>query len=824
MKRLFLWILLVVAGFTIQAQVSKMPAYPLITHDPYFSVWSTTDQLNASVTKHWTGKEQSLLGLVKVDGRLYNILGKAELPSKSIVKPGAEKPFDCRYTETEPAGSWTQISYDDKSWRTGKAPFGDGWDGDAVTSWKSKAIWLRREFALSAAALAAIKNQPLVLQLRHDDDVTVYLNGEIIYECSGCYVSSLKDIAVADKIRNKLKAGKNLLAVHCKNAAGWSWIDLGLGIKPVMRNILPAEQLKVEVTATRTSYEFRCGSVKVELQFLSPLLPDDLDLLSRPVTYITAAFSSSDNQKHQVEWLLGVSAQLARNDAKQVVRTEIVREKGHTYATAAVRDQKVLGRKGDDVRIDWGTLYLSSFNPQRELRALTSSELQRMIKRGDFSDPDKKELHASTDAWLCNREIVTLPATETVYSRSLIAYDDIYAIQYFGQDLKAWWAMNGKTIFEAMQEALKDYPTIEKRCQQFDQTLFQEAEKAGGMEYARLCVIAYRQSVAAHKLVRSPQGDILFLSKENFSNGSINTVDVTYPSAPLYLAYNPDLLKGMLNGIFYYSESGKWAKPFPAHDLGTYPIANGQTYPEDMPVEEAGNMIILTAAICKAEHAPAYARKHWSTLSRWVDFLVKDGFDPANQLCTDDFAGHLARNANLSMKAIVGIGAYAQMAASLGKNAEADKYGRIAQDFARRWTDMAADGDHYALTFDKKGTWSQKYNLVWDKLLGLKLFPQQVYDKEIAYYLTRQLTYGLPLDSRKTYTKNDWILWTATLASKRSDFEALVAPVYRFATQTPDRVPMSDWHETTTGKMVGFQARSVVGGYFIKLLEQQWKN
>ena len=800
MKKLSLEFLFLFISLITFAQINKAPAYPLVVHDPYFSIWSFTDKLNESVTRHWTGAEHSLLGLLQVDGAKYGFLGRPEFPIEILLAPGAERPFECKYTEDDPGVDWMKDNFDDSRWKTGKAPFGTGWDNTAATEWKTKDIWVRRQFRLNDLNI-----DELVLLLRHDDDVEVYINGEPAYSCSNCYVSDLKKYPLAESIKNNLKKQDNVLALHCINPRGWSWLDAGLAKQKAVTGFQQAVQKKVEITATHTNYEFECGPVAVALNFLSPLLMDDLNLYSRPISFITFKVRPTDSKQHDVKLFFNASVDISRNNTCEAVSQRVFKQDGIIFEKSGTVEQPVLKKKGDDLRIDWGYSYLAfADEPGIELTPHESAG----------SDP-----MSLYDLKIDCGKIKSVPTQKTI----LLAYDDLYSIQYFNQNLQAWWKKNFSSTEEMIQKSLTEFESIAKRCDKFDKDLYKDALKAGGETYAKLCVLAYRQSLAAHKLVRGPKGEILFPQKENFSNGSIWTVDVTYPSAPLTLIYNPALLKGMVEPLMYYSESGRWTKPFPAHDLGTYPQANGQTYGEDMPVEEAGNMIILSAAICKAEGKTDFANKHWNVLSQWVEFLVHDGFDPANQLCTDDFAGHLARNVNLSMKAIVGIAAYAQMAKKLGKPGEASKYYQIAKDYATKWMQMANDGDHYSLTFDKKGTWSQKYNLVWDKLLRLNLFPRSVYDKEVKFYVTKQNEFGLPLDSRKTYTKSDWIMWTATLANDQNDFDTLIKPVYKYATQTPTRVPLSDWHETVDGKQVGFQARSVVGGYFIKMLENKWK-
>lgn len=581
---------------------------------------------------------------------------------------------------------------------------------------------------------------------------------------------------------------------------------------------------------TRTLYRFEAGPVCLEVTFCSPLLLHDFDLISRPASYITIQACSTDGQGHQVEIYLDASAEFTVDQPSQSVRWYRSSTDGLKLLALESVEQNILQKSGDDLRIDWGTLFLALPTEWQQSCLCDANRARENFYSAGKLPPEDDPCSpraANSFGGPVAAAVADMPLVDSQPRsvHAIVAYDDIYSIEYFHQSLRAWWRRARDMTAERMlAEAERDYKALMEQCALFDDELEAEAQHVGGAEYAALCALAYRQAVSAHKLVEGPDGEVLFLSKENNSNGCIGTVDVAYPAAPLFIAYNPDLVKGMLDPIFAYCRGDKgWPYEFAAHDLGTYPLANGQVYGEmklerQMPVEECGNMIILSTAIVQREGHAAYARRHWDLLAQWAEYLRDNGLDPENQLCTDDFAGHLAHNANLSLKAIIALGCYGYLADKIGEPIVSAEYTELARRYAEQWRNMANDGDHYRLAFDQPGTWSQKYNLIWDKILGLHLFDPEIARTEVSFYLAKQQTYGLPLDNRHDYTKNDWVMWTAVLAETTEEFKALIAPIYRYADETPTRVPLSDWHRTQTGASIHMYARSVVGGYFAKIM------
>lgn len=660
----------------------RYPSTPLITHNPYFSIWSNTDDLTASNTVHWTGKPQPIAGLLRVDGKTMRFMG------------------------------------------------------------------------------ASPEELPAMQQVAH------------------------------------------------------------------------------LVTPTHTRYSFTGGGVQLDLTFFTPTILSDLDILSRPVTYISYTLKSIDGKSHaDAAILTDVGPIIAVNAPGEAVTYARNETETQTVLSVGSRDQRVLNRSGDDLRIDWGYFHLSVPKDEESVSAFvrnTSVEpggafvKTGMLPKAD--DMDASPVVGRGDAHLATELFFHTVADQSVSRHVLVSYTEGYAVQFLERNLKPWWQRNGQSIAAMLDAAEREMPALDRRATDLDATLTADLIRTAGANYANLCILAYREAWAAHGLVADLDGKPLVFGKENFSNGSIGTVDVLYPASPLFLFFNPALLEAELRPLMQYTAlPNRWRFPFAPHDLGTYPLANGQTYgggevteDDQMPVEESGNMLIMLDAVARTmvDGRPntVLAAEHWAKITQWAEFLRAHGLDPENQLTTDDFAGHVTHNANLALKAIDALEAYADLARLLGKNDVARDYSKTAHDYAAKWETLDREGDHYKLAYDSANTWSQKYNLVWDQILDYNLFPKSLRDSEIAFYKTKINRYGLPLDSRRDYTKLDWSIWTATLASNAADFNAIMDPIALWINETSSRVPLTDWYDTKTGKQEGFQARSVVGGVFIKAL------
>ncbi len=661
------------SAFARAQQTERPPDTPLVTHNPYFSIWSNTEQLTASPTTHWTGHPQQLSSMVRIDGAPYRIMG----------------------------------------------------------------------------------DEP--------------------------------------------------------------------------RNIAAMQQISQQVTPTHTRYSFRTATVQVDIAFFTPAFLNDLDILSRPVSYITWTAHSLDGTDHDVAVFFSANADIAASyDGQQMVFS-----RNNTATTnvlsVGTRDQNVLNRSGDNLRIDWGYLRLAVPKDESASAAIAPEAATDFAVSGTLPQADMMDGPTPLNRFSPQLAVV-LPlgrvGSQPVARHVLLGYTQGYAIQLMQQNLRPYWQRNNEPVAAMLDEAEHEYTSLDARGDTFDRDLTADLTRTAGAHYAWLCTLAYRQAIAATMLVADAGGHPMLFAKEDFSNGDIATVDVIYPGAPLLLFFNPRLLEAQLLPVLEYAAMpNRWHFPFAPHDLGQYPLANGQEYgggektvDDQMPVEESGNLLILADALARTSSNTDLVQRFWPQLTQWAEYLREHGLDPENQLTTDDFAGHVSHNANLSIKAIDALAAYADLCKLTHRDADTRSYDALAHSMAQKWITLDREGDHYKLAFDSPGTWSQKYNLVWDQILGYNVFPKSVRNSEIAFYQTKLNKYGLPLDSRKDYTKLDWSMWTATLADTPAAFNALVDPMYLWANETKSRVPLTDWYDTKTGLQVGFQARSVVGGLFIKAL------
>ena len=516
------------------------------------------------------------------------------------------------------------------------------------------------------------------------------------------------------------------------------------------------------------------------------------------------------------EWVYG--------DSTASVNWETESVDGARSLSFAPADPTVLGEDNDMAR--WGAVVWST--PERP--GLSWQIGQDVVVRGaamtdgaltDTGDPDQPR--GINDRWPVlglNLDLGTVDGEATPFVVSVGHIRDP-AVSYLGTPLAPLWTTYWQSRSQMVAFFHADADAAMSRSIHLDRRIDADACAVAGDRYAALCALAARQAYGGTELVVR-DGKPWVLLKEISSDGNVSTVDVIYPTMPVFLYLDPDYLGLLLAPVLDYPENGGWAKRFPQHDLGaSYPNATGHNdgQEEDMPVEESANMLIISAAYA-ARSGADFATEHYPILKQWADYLVQNALDPEYQNTSDDYAGFIAHSVNLALKGIIGIGAMSRIAGLAGNIGDTEHYLNIARDYIAEWANKAQDpsGTHLKLAYDRPETWSLKYNGYADALLGLDLVPSSIADEEAAWYLAKRNQYGVPLDIRHSYTKTDWqLLAAAWLHEHRSIRDAFIRDAYDFANNTPSRVPFTDWHDSITARQVGFQAQPAMGGMFTLL-------
>ncbi|OTA98748.1 hypothetical protein M426DRAFT_69183 [Hypoxylon sp. CI-4A] len=591
------------------------------------------------------------------------------------------------------------------------------------------------------------------------------------------------------------------------------------------------DQTEFSYTSTRSTFVLNAGGkVELNVTFLSPVTPNDLKRQSLVFSYLEVAVSSLDGDSHDVQLYADVSAEWASGDLSAVIQWDYDTADGVAYHQFSRQDQEPISETNQQP--NWGTWFWSTKDVDNlSWQSGADSDVRgAFINNGVLPNTKDSNYRAVQDNWPVfgfanDLGSVGSSSVSTLYSIG-ITQDGAINLLGEGSDLTTYpalWNSYWSSEVDAMTFFYNDYDDASDLATDLDNQVATDSLAAAGQNYLTLTSLSVRQTFGALQFTGTDSDPLVFL-KEISSNSDIQTVDVIFPAIPLILYTNPAILNYLLKPLFLNQENGHYPNTNAIHDLGTFPVAKG--YPdgsdEPQPLEECGNMIIMALAYAQRADDNDYLTQHYSILKQWAGYLVDEALIPADQISTDDFAGSLANQTNLAIKGIIGLRAMSEIARLTGNSDDEKTYGDTATSYIAQWQtygiNSAADPPHATLSYGEDDSHGLLYNLYANSLLGFgtDFVPQSVYDMQSNFYPTVALEYGVPLDTRHTYTKSDWQLWCAAITDTetRDTFLRLIAG---WIDSTPTNLALTDLYDAASGDYpsgLQFTARPVVGGHF----------
>ncbi|TFK75792.1 DUF1793-domain-containing protein [Pluteus cervinus] len=615
------------------------------------------------------------------------------------------------------------------------------------------------------------------------------------------------------------------------NVDGASYTFLG---NPNAPHSQKAVQKSFEYTATRSIFVLSAGAVDVTVTFLSPVEPANLLVQSIPFAYMTVSVASTDGRSHDVSIYSDISAEWVSGDDNLAVTwgtyqlNQIVHE-------IQLNAQQPFTEVND--HIQHGSAYYAIEN-DGDVTFQTGADQDvrnQFALNGRLANTQDTNFRAINNNWpvfALSKHLGTVgsSAVPTTFAIGHIRDPLIEYVVAGGtveQRSSYFWSQLNSPA-SVIDYLFQVYPASVKAADQFDAKIKADSLKISA-NYAAITTLSVRQAFGATEIsIRKDShgnydtNSTLVFMKEISSDGNVNTVDVIFPAWPVFLYTSPVYGKYLLDALLQYVATGLYPNKWTVHDLGSsYPRALGHNDGNDeaMPVEESGNILIMALSYTQKSKDLSFIKTNFQYLDQWTQFLIQDSLIPELQISSDDFAGHLANQTNLAVKGIIGIRAMAEIANLVGDTARRANYTSIAASYVQKWQGFAtaASRQHLTLAYGQDSTWGLAYNLFGDKLLGLNLFPQSVYQMQNDWYKAVINPFGVPLDTRNTFTKSDWTIFTAAIATEPAVRDSLVSAVVNFIGGGHTDAPFPDLYETGDGRAYGFRARPVVGGHLALL-------
>ncbi|KAJ6628763.1 hypothetical protein B0H10DRAFT_2209222 [Mycena sp. CBHHK59/15] len=585
-----------------------------------------------------------------------------------------------------------------------------------------------------------------------------------------------------------------------------------------------ATQKSSQFTSTQSIFVLSAGPVDLTVTFLSPVEPNDLVKQSIPFSYMAVSAASTDGASHSVQVYSDISGEWVSGDNSLTVNWNSTTTGSVLTHQVQLANPTVFGEVNDHTQ--YGSAFYSTLNTVGTTYQ-TGADVNvraQFINNGKLANTLDTGFRAINNNWPVfglSHDLGSInPATApVVFSVGHIRDPAITYIVAGGstQSRSLYFLSECPNTAAVISAFLGDFSCALARAQAFDAKVQSDATKISE-DYAAVVALSIRQAFGATELTISKT------STEISSDGNVNTVDVIFPAWPIFLYTNPALGKYLLEGLFRYQASGQYPNKWSVHDLGWFKLSQSSRHndgaDEAMPVEESGNMIIMALSYAQKSGDISHLTRYFALLDQWTQFLITDSLIPANQISTDDFAGPLANQTNLAIKGIVGIGAMSKIQALLGNSAQSANYSSIATSYVSQWQKFSASttGAHLTLSYGSPDSWGLSYNLFGDKMLKLNLFPTSVYDEQTAWYQTHANAFGVPLDTRHTYTKTDWEIYTAAIVTNTAVRDVFIGAVKKWVSDGQSNGAFGDLYDTVSGAPVGFRARPVVGGHLALLV------